>query len=1233
MTGFVHLHTHSYYSFFDSTATPGQIADFAVAQGMPAIALTDTNSFTGIVEFYLHCKEAGIQPILGAEVRQPLTAHRKMLVKRAWKYRSDDDRPADDFAESGATVREATAPLRVSSSPMLWHGDPDCRAVLLARSLAGYTAISHLLTRRHLEADFDLLNEVAALPDSLILLSDCPPVLAAARGGRANVYGELLASPRQRLRNRQVYQHCLAHHLPMVMTTDAKLLTADEHRVHNLLRAMGTLSTLDNLPPHEKIDPCQHLQTDAAVREFFMLDRTVSPDLAEYQRHLHDAWQNTAHIAEQCQCELPYRQWRFPRLKLQKKDPTALLAEMTWQGIGERYGTPPPDKVIQRTRHELDVIDRLGFTEYFLLVKQIIDETESRGLFTIGRGSAANSIVTYALRISNVCPVKYNLYFERFLNPDRSSPPDIDLDFSWRERDSIIDWCFEFFGRENVALISTVPTLKYRQAIREVAKAYGIPPKDVDAFNKLSETGHRAEEETGRITDYTTQEPWATILKVAERIQGFPHHLSVHCGGIVIAPMPVVDLMPLTLSAKGYAITQMDMLGVEDLGLMKLDLLGNRSLGVLKDIITEADRNGYRAYHDIPAGPASPPRPTLERAKIFKREAQRMKLEGTRRGTTVALSGSLDILKGDAAQSHELYHRPLAQRIRDFTHVTNDPWTRRLIDEGQTMGCFYIESPGMRALFERLRCQNYEEVVVASSIIRPGVASSGMMKEYIDRHQVQRGLSPDLRSPTTMIADSPGSERMAKGTLPINAHAKSRQLDEFLTQQSDTQPLIATIMQELLPETHGVMVYQEDVLRVAHELAGMTFAEADILRRAISGKLRSTENIMKIQERFLQGCRDHRGLPDNEAKEIWRQLSSFAGYSFCKGHSAAFAVLSYQIAYLKAHHPAEFFAAVLTNQGGFYGPGAYVEEARRWGIITLPPCVNESATEYRAATLCAQPVSGPVPVGDAETRGWIRPGLRFISGLTTHGLTLILKERERGGPFKSFHDFLRRCLLYDDEIVALIRTGACDTFFDDPPEAARASALLEASLFRDQHALCSDSLFAFTSAPRPQLTVPPVRPFTPYELCQHERAHIGFMISGHPLDFITLPSEGSPPLISASQMRQHARRTVRMIGWGIAAKVLSAKNNRKPMKMLTLEDRTGTFEATLFPRAYARLAPRTLTKGPYLVTGQIDIDLGSPTLNVSDIEPLAMKPDTRATGKKADDQELHQCNVVNQLGA
>lgn len=1200
MSGFVHLHAHSYYSFYDSTLSPEELVRFARAQAMPAIALTDTNSFTGIMEFRLLCQEAGLRAVLGAEVRQPLRAHRKMLVKRAWKYRSDEGEEQDDFGEARPADGVADDRGRLSSSPMHWHGDRKCRAVLLARSLAGYTAISHVLTRRHLEADFDLLKEVARLDDSVIMLSDCLAALETARGAGCEVYGELIASPRRRRQNRQIYDYCLAQGLPLVMTTDAKMAAPEEVRVHNLLRAMGTLSTIDNLADGEKIDAYQYLQSDADVRGFFMLDRDAGSDLQDYQRHLSEAYANTGRIARACQCDLPYRQWQFPELKLENQTPFHVLEEMTWKGITQRYGEHPTEQVKERTRKELEVINRLGFTEYFLLVQQIIEEAAQRDYFILGRGSAANSIVTYALGISNVCPVKYNLYFERFLNPDRTSPPDIDLDFSWRERDDMIDWCFEHFGRDNVALISTISTLKYRQAIREVAKAYGIAPTDIDGFNKLSETGHRVEK-NGRVVDYTRQQPWATILQVADRIKGFPHHLSVHCGGVVIAPRPVVDLMPLTLSAKGYAITQMDMIGVEDLGLMKMDLLGNRSLGVLKDILRMAGENGSRDYTTIPEKPDVPAGQPGGRDEVFRREAVRIKMPGTRRGTSVALAGALHDLEGTQGDRAELYARPLRRRIRDFNHVTNDPWTRQVIDAGQTMGCFYIESPGMRALFERLRCQNYEEVVVASSIIRPGVASSGMMKTYIDRHQGERGLQQDLRSPITLMPAAKGSARMADGTLPINAHSKSKLARQYFPRGGDERPArISELMLELLPDTHGVMVYQEDVLQVAHEVAGMSYSEADILRRAISGKMRSADGMNRLRDLFLLGCQQHRGVPAEDALELWRQLASFAGYSFCKGHSAAFAVLSYQVAYLKAHHPAEFFAAVITNQGGFYGPGAYAEEARRWGIAILHPCVNESQVEYRGHTLCARPVAGPVPPGESRGQGWLRPGLRFIGGLTDKGMDLILQERDRGGRFVSFHNFLRRCPLYDDEIAALIRSGACDGFFTEAPPIARAQALLEASLFRDQAALQRDSLFEAASSPG-QASLR-VEPFTHYELSQMERDHLGFMISGHPLDFAEVP----PGIVPACDIRKHARKTIRMIGWGIAAKVLSAKNSRKPMKMLTLEDRTGTYEATLFPRVYAKFAPRTLTKGPYLVSGEVDVTLGSPTLNVRQIELLCM---------------------------
>ncbi|MGI8907214.1 MAG: PHP domain-containing protein [Candidatus Sumerlaeaceae bacterium] len=1550
---FVHLHAHSYYSFFDSTFSPEDLVTLACKHGHKAVALTDINCMTGAVVFYKAAKQAGLNPILGAEITQPLPNERKLLRDRAaaeFELRNLEARSERKIEERGAKSQrkrtteytEHTDPDNLefkiqnskdvssgSLSPALCQGDKSKRAVLLARSFDAYSEISAVVTRRMLDPMFDLFREMDALSDQVIILSDSTEVLEhtvkgkvgigdpqSADGGAMNakdgrdeansddgsngsyetvgstvprdsrnsyashsshkthtphkphfsapLYALLTASRRCRARNRLVYESARRLGIPLVAGCDVKLGTPDDAQLHHLLQAMRRLTTVYQLSDAQKIDPAHHFQSAEQVARFFGLDRTDRDQPAdEIFAHLREGVANTSRIAELCHCELPLNEWKFPKLPgTPVPSPEKELRRLVIEGMHKRYGDPLPPLPRDRMNSEMEIIEKLGFTEYFLLVNRIVSEAHRRGFFTVGRGSGANSILSYALGFTEVCPLKFNLYFERFLNPDRSVPPDIDIDFSWKERDELLQWCFEYFGRDRVALICTIQTLQARQSIREVGKAFGLSENEVNAFNRLHETGFRVEEEVKselgnegrrakskerRIYNLAEQEPWSTVLKFAQRITGFPRHLSIHCGGILITPDTVTKFLPLTRSAKGFAITQMDMFSVEELGLIKIDLLSNRSLGVLKDALRMAERNlnGER-MNTIPGGAPHLPESAgallpenAAKVEVFQREAMRMKLAGTRRGTSVALAGVLGSFATCVQNTvaNELVPHGAAITLREqalsFHSVTNDPVTRQIIDQGLTMGCFYVESPGMRALFERLRCKNFEEVVTASSIIRPGVAESGMMQEYIARHQeknpenyevqtsnyqvveadgkshqatesrhskfkiqnsesgpdnqltvVRRemleaaaaeieplGISmqmstlqreteragmigsrsgtrvavaldlktgfADPRSPTTLLPPSSASERLANGAMPINAHAKSRALEEYLLPSSNTEsdrPIISChselkasqqaaahesgsklhelqsnveavrgytiepqgrsaanthgaskklrihhVMMEMLPETYGVMVYQEDVLRVAHDLAGMSYAEADLLRRAISGKMRSRDALLAIQDHFVAGVMG-KGLPREDAEEIWRQMASFAGYSFCKGHSAAFAVLSYQVAFMKAHYPAEFFAGVLTNEGGFYGAHAYLQEARRWGIEIQPPCVNASRLEYVGLTLNAAaartaaglqteaprqirsegsseshrsdasegagtpdssracqdfPVSPkshspfPLPLGTGRA-GWLRVGLMAVQGVRQQTKEQIVESRDQYGPFASLEDLMDRTDAGLEECRAFIMTGAMDCLADDALSAEpwkpsdprrvlhkrRALLLKTECLFHARNAGITDGFVKLTfpishskfripdSSSEPG-TQKPDRIAALQELSRLEAEILNFTLSAHPLDLVDIPSE----VIPARDIRTHNHKRIYMAGWMISAKLIATRTSGQAMKMLTLEDKSGTFEAVLFPRVYARYAPRTLGRGPYLVCGKVDMTLGSPTLNVEKIDILPNRRD------------------------
>lgn len=1011
---FVHLHNHSNFSFLDSTITVEQLVECASQERMTSVALTDTNGLYAAVAFYKKAREAGLKPIIGAELTGP------------------------------------------SSSD---------RALLLAKSYRGYTELSALITRRHLAEDFDLATELQRTSTELIILTDSIALLNALRG-HADLYAELiLTSPRRSL-CRRLYDFARQHQIPLVATNNVHLASPADYDTYRILRAAAERATIHTVDPARLVSP----------DHFFASPR----EMARRFRGLTAPLRATLEIAEQCNVALPLGTWKFPPCVLPQGETSfSALWKVTFDGLKTRY-QPLTQEVINRLKHELEIIERLGFCEYFLVVHRIVEEARGRGFFLVGRGSAVNSIVSYSLGLTNVDPLRYNLYFERFLNPERGSPPDIDIDFSWKDRDELIQWVYDYFGQDKVALICTTVTMRARHAIRETAKALGIPESEVNEFTRPIPgyfMDHVDLHELPRVFPECQhlpieREPWTTVLSHAQRILGFPRNLSIHCGGIVIAPEPITHFTPLQRAAKGFVITQMDMFPIEDLGLIKIDLLSQRSLGAMKDCLT-------------------------------------------------------------AVCTHTGDEPP----VENFARITADPETRGLIRTGRTMSCFYIESPGMRALLERLECDSFEMLVAASSIIRPGVAESGMMRAFIDRH----------RDPSKITY----------------LHPK---------------------LEPLLHETYGVMIYQEDVMRVAHELGGMSLGEADLLRRAMSGKMRSHDAMDHLEQRFFASCR-RQDIPEPIIHEIWRQIASFAGYSFCKGHSAAFAVLSYQMTYLKAHYPAEFMAAVLSNGGGFYHAGAYIQEARRLGLRILPPCIHESEKDY---------------VGRGRT---IRIGFMAVKSLAEKSITTILRERTKR-PFSTLEDFTTRTRLATPEIEYLIMVGAFDCMGQK-----RTALMLELAHLRKKHEgkqrdeldlvgpVRSDTRLSLRGQSGPVGPGAGLRDYSRAKRCELEYEILGYMVSAHPLELITLPQGVTP----ACDMQQRLGRRVRMIGWAISSKLVRTKNNGRYMKFMSFEDLTGTFEATLFPRTYQRVAPLTLTHGPYLLEGRVENQTGTFSLIVEKI--------------------------------
>ncbi|MBM4049401.1 MAG: DNA polymerase III subunit alpha, partial [Planctomycetes bacterium] len=613
--------------------------------------------------------------------------------------------------------------------------------------------------------------------------------------------------------------------LPPVATNNVIFLDPSRYLTHRVLAAIRENILLDDVS-----------DADAAHPEAYF----KSPDqMAALFRDLPEALANTIRIADACNLELELGKPHFPHYDLPPgESPYSYLCKLAFDGACERYRPIRPE-VLQRLQYELDVINKLGFPEYFLIVWDIVQFARRNGIPICGRGSAADSLVAYALGITSVDPLKFDLYFERFLNLSRSDCPDIDLDLCWRRRDEVLKYVYEKYGAERVAMIANHNTYQARSAFRDVARVFGLPLGEINSLAAaLPYSSVASIRDAIRLFPETRdfpidREPYKTIVQIAETIDGFPRHLSIHVGGIVIGDKHLTSYLPLERATKGLIITQYDMGPVEELGLVKIDLLGQRSLTVITDTIK-------------------------------------------------ALKGNLGI------------------EIDLASLPDGDPKTVGLLRTGRTIGCFQIESPGMRNLLQMIQAQNIRDVIMALSLIRPGPSGSGMKGHFIRRRlglEKPSYLAPQLR--------------------------------------------------DVLKDTYGVMLYQEDILKVAEAVAGFTLTEGDELRKAISKK-RSPERIRQLATKFMDGARQ-RGIAEKPAAELWTLITNFANYSYCKAHATTYGHIAYQAVYLKAHYPAEFLAAVLSNRSGFYEPREYVEEARRLGVRILLPDINESGPLPAAA--------------------------------------------------------------------------------------------------------------------------------------------------------------------------------------------------------------------------------------------------------------------------------------------
>jgi error-prone DNA polymerase len=735
------------------------------------------------------------------------------------------------------------------------------RFVAIAKNNTGFYELNELLTQ-HLHQKAEIPERAPKLPNCYIIYP-----FAGYSGFRLRGNEYVGVAPHEIFKAQ--FSKALKKQKLVAQYTATFRHKAD-FNAHRLLRAIDKNTLLSKLAKSEESRQDTVFIDQKRLEQLY---RDV-PYMLENTRKLVDA------------CRVPFDIGSEPEPKNLKtytgsvRNDMQLLRKLCQDGLAYRYPNAD-EKIATRIHKELEIIQDKGFVSYFLINWDIVNYARRKNYFYVGRGSGANSIVAYLLKITDVDPIDLDLYFERFINLYRKNPPDFDLDFSWKDRDDITDYIFRRFP--NTALLATYNTFQYKAVVRELGKVFGLPKHEID---KLSE---------GKFNPKRLDNLAELVLKYSTLIQGFPSHLSIHAGGILIADKPITNYTATFMPPKGFPTTQFDMIVAEDVGLYKFDILSQRGLSKIQD--------------------------------------------------------SLGIIRKNHPEKE-------AFDIHDIARFKQDEEVKELLRNGLAMGCFYVESPAMRMLLKKLKVDNYLALVAASSIIRPGVAQSGMMREYIKRYRY-----PEERK---------------------KAHP---------------------VMLDIMPDTFGVMVYQEDVIKVAHYFAGLTLGEADVLRRGMSGKYRSREEFNKVKAKYFANCRE-KGYTDALAKEIWRQIESFAGYAFAKGHSASYAVESYQSLFLKAHYPLEFMVAVINNFGGFYRTEFYVHEARMWGATIHAPCVNEG--DYHTTIKGKDIYLGFIHLNEFETR----VGMRVVA------------ERDKNGPFADFDDFLDRVPISVEQVSILIRINA-----------------------------------------------------------------------------------------------------------------------------------------------------------------------------------------------------------------
>ena len=1051
---FVHLHVHSFYSLLDGQCSPEELIKKAKDEEMPAVAITDHGAMYGVVEFYKQAKAAGIKPIIGCEV----------YVAAKDRFRKD---PMKDKIQ--------------------YH------LLLLAKDETGYKNLLKMVSKAYYEGfyykprvDYELLetyNEgIIALSaclsgeiSSLILNNQYQSAKQRAKKlkeiyGCDNFYLEL--QDHGLTEEKQVNAHLweLSNELGVgvVATNDVHYLNKDDASTHDVLLCVQTGNELEDE---------DRLQFPTG--EFYFKS---TQEMEEIFSDYPGAVANTLRIAEKCQVAFDFNALHLPEFSVPgEHDENSFLQELCYQGLKER-GMEHDKGARDRLDYELRMIERMGYAAYFLIVWDFVKYAhENNILVGPGRGSAAGSLVAYCLKITNIDPLKYNLLFERFLNPERVNMPDIDIDFCYEKREEVIEYVINKYGEDRVAQIITFGTMQARAAVRDVGRVMGMSYSQVDRVAKMIPhepdiTINKALESKHDLKELYQEDPQVReLLNISRAIEGIPRHASTHAAGIVIAKEPLTEYVPLQCN-DDQIVTQFPMGTLEELGLLKMDFLGLKTLTMM--------------------------------------------------------NWAVNIIYKTRGQSVNLDQIPM-----------DDDNTYRLICQGKTLGVFQLESSGMRNVLKELKPTRFEEIIATSALYRPGPMEQ--IPNFIDSKHGRKPVSyphPDLK--------------------PI------------------------------LQETYGIMVYQEQIMQVASKMAGFSLGEADILRRAIGKKKKKI--LAQQKEKFVEGCVE-RGYSRDLGEHVYNLIVKFADYGFNKSHSAAYAYIAYQSAYLKANYPVEFMAALLTNSMNDTDKLAhYIEDAKSMDIEILPPDINESLVDFTV-------------VGEVR----IRFGLAAVKNVGRGAVEEIINSRKKDGEFESFCDFCTRVnLRYCNKkvIESLIKVGAFDSLDCNRKQLLQVldEAIKKGQAFTESVSKGQVSMWDLMDEdiPKIDLTFPQVEEFNLNERLNMEKELLGFFLSGHPLDYYQELLANQKALSLHYLHDKEDQSWVRVGGIAQNCKEILTRNGQQ-MAFCTLEDRYGSVELVVFPGVYQQ-SKHLLAEGiPVFIEGRLDQKEEDIKILVERLEALA----------------------------